>query len=64
MAPYDSRRFRTLADITIPAGTLLLPNPSGSAEALSPDGAVTITVHVLADAERQGLVRQLAEGEA
>ncbi len=63
-APYDNRRYRTTQPLTIPAGTLILPNPSGSGEALSPDGSVTITVHDLGAAERLGVVRQLADGEA
>lgn len=62
--PYDARRFRTLTDLVIPAGTLILPNPSGTGEALSPDGSVTITVHDLPAAERNGVLRQLGDGEA
>lgn len=63
-AKYDNRRFRTLADITIPAGTLLLPTPQGGLTAMAPDGTLTVEVHSLEEAQTSGVVRQLAEGEA
>lgn len=66
LAQYDSRRYRTLVAITIPAGTLALPQPDGSLKIVDPllpelhavvsSGAVEL--------EAQGLIRQLADGEA
>lgn len=61
--PYDTRRFRTTADILVPKGTLIVSAPNGSGTVAS-DDSITLTVLDLAEAEFMGLVRQLADGEA
>lgn len=64
VAKFDNRRFRTLTDIVIPAGTLVLPQPDGSATATDPSGEVHLKIDDFENGVTEGLMRQLAEDEA
>lgn len=65
VANYDNRRFRTLVDIVIPAGTLVLPSGDGSGRLDAPNDPCGTTARLdIDDGVRVGVIRQLAEGEA
>lgn len=62
---YDMRRFRTLTDIVIPAGTLVLPTKDGyRAACTSPDTPEVTATFDIAEAIVAGTLKQLGTGQS